>query len=151
MNKENKHETEIVNRKAYHDYFIESTLECGIALRGNEVKSIRCGKASIRDTWCSVQSGELILRGMHISKWDTSNDFDVDEGRERVLLVHKPEIMKLAKDASISGYTLIPLKIYFNHGRVKVLLGTCRGKHVYDKREDMKKLQMARDIQRSLR
>lgn len=138
----------IVNRKAYHDYFVEEELECGISLRGNEVKSIRDGKANIKEAWCTVQDGNLVLRGMHISKWGTANSFDVDETRERQLLVHKKEIRDLSKAVSVDGVTLIPLKLYFKNGKCKVLLGVCRGKKLYDKRHTLKEKQVSRDIER---
>lgn len=139
---------EIQNKKAYYDYFVEDTLECGIVLRGNEVKSIREGKANIKDAWCRVQDGTLVLRGMHISAWGTSNSFDIDENREKVLLAHKKEIRELAKYKDSEGYTLIPLKVYFSKNKAKVLVGVCRGKHNYDKRQVLKEKQMKRDIER---
>lgn len=139
---------EIQNKKAYYDYFIEDTLECGIVLRGNEVKSIREGKANIKDAWCRVQDGNLVLRGMHISAWGTSNSFDIDENREKILLAHKNEIRELAKYKDSEGYTLIPLKVYFSKSKAKVLVGVCRGKHNYDKRQVLKEKQMKRDIER---
>ena len=141
----------IENRSAYHEYFIEDTLECGISLRGNEVKSIRAGKANIKEAWCGVQNGQLVLRGMFISKWDTANVFDVDERRERVLLAHKSEIMKLSKQISEKGMTLVPLKVYFVKGKCKVEVGVCKGKKLYDKRESLKERQVSRDISRGLK
>lgn len=141
----------IENKKAYHDYFIEDRLECGISLRGNEVKSIRDGKCSIKEAWCSIQGGNLVVRGMHITKWDTSNKFDVDEDRERQLLAHKSEISKLGASVQQDGITLIPLKVYFKNGKCKVLIGVCRGKHNYDKRETLKNKQVSRDISRALK
>jgi len=144
-------EFELSNKKAYHDYFVEETLECGISLRGNEVKSIRDGKVNIKESWCQVQNGNLVIRGMHISKWGTANAFDVDETRERVLLAHKREINKLANKVSQDGITLIPVKIYFKNGKCKVLIGVCRGKHNYDKRETLKERQVKREISRELK
>lgn len=141
----------IENRSAYHEYFIEDTLECGISLRGNEVKSIRAGKANIKEAWCQIQNEQLVLRGMFISKWDTANAFDVDERRERVLLAHKSEIRKLSHVVAEKGLTLIPLRLYFNDGKCKVLVGVCRGKKLYDKRNSLKEKQVSRDISRSLR
>lgn len=141
----------IENKKAYHDYFVEETLECGIALKGNEVKSIRQGSCNIKESWCRVQNGQLVIRGMFISKYDTANIFDVDERRERVLLAHKKEIQRLEKLAQQEGVTLIPLKVYLSKQRVKVLVGVCKGKHNYDKREVLKKKQMDRDINRALK
>ena len=141
----------IENKKAYHDYFVDETLECGVALRGNEVKSIQSGKASIKEAWCSVQNGNLVIRGMHITKWSTANDFDVDEDRERQLLAHKREIIKLADKIKLEGVTLIPLKVYFVKNKCKILVGVCRGKHNYDKREAIKDKQVKRDIGRALK
>lgn len=143
---------EISNKKAYHDYFIEETLECGISLKGNEVKSIRDGKCSIKEAWVQVQKGNLVIRGMHISKWGTANTFDVDETRERQLLAHKKEIAKLSDKVIQQGITLVPLKVYFsNRGKCKVLVGVCKGKHNYDKRQSLKEKQVNRDINRALK
>lgn len=142
----------IENRKAYHGYFVEEELECGISLRGNEVKSIREGKASIKEAWCTVQNGNLVIRGMHISKWGTANVFDVDETRERQLLAHKKEISKLGDVVSQQGVTLVPLKVYFSEkGKCKVLVGVCKGKKNYDKRQSLKDRQVKRDINRVLK
>lgn len=147
-----KGKVEINNKKAYHDYFVDTTLECGISLRGNEVKSIRDGKCNIKEAWVQVQGRNLVIRGMHISKWGTSNVFDVDENRERQLLAHKGEIAKLADLVSQQGVTLIPLKVYFSDkGKCKVLVGVCRGKHNYDKRATLKEKQVKRDIDRALK
>lgn len=141
--------TTIENRKARYDYFIKEKLECGIVLKGNEVKSIAFGQASIKEAWCTIQNGNLVLRGMHISGWETSNSFDVDENRERQLLAHKSEIRKLAEAIKLDGVTLIPLKVYFSdNGKCKVEIGICQGKKNYDKRETLKKRQIKRDIER---
>lgn len=142
---------EIDNKKAYHDYFVDDKLECGISLKGNEVKSIRQGKCNIKDAWCRVQNNQLVIRGMHISKWETANMFDIDENRERVLLAHKREIIKLSEKVKLDGISLIPLKIYFKDGKVKVLLGVCRGKHNFDKRNTLKERQVDRDIRRAFK
>lgn len=142
-----KNSATIENRKAKYDYFIEETLECGIELRGNEVKSIRSGKASIKEAWVSVESGEMIIKQMHITPWETSNRYDVSEVRERKLLAHKAEIRKLSRAVQRDGYTLVPLKVYFSdNGKCKVLVGLCKGKKNYDKREAQKE----RDIKRSI-
>ena len=126
---------------------IEETLECGIELRGNEVKSIRSGKASIKEAWVSVESGEMVIKQMHITPWETSNRYDVSEVRERKLLAHKAEIRKLSRAVQRDGYTLVPLKVYFSdNGKCKVLVGLCKGKKNYDKREAQKE----RDIKRSI-
>ena len=143
----------IENRKARYDYFVEDTLECGISLRGNEVKSLLDGQCSIKEAWCQIQDGELVIRGMHIHKWDTANAFDVDEDRERVLLAHKQEIRKLESKVLQDGITLVPLKVYFaeDTGRCKVLVGICKGKKNYDKRDSMKSAQVKRDISRAIK
>lgn len=142
-----KNSATIENRKAKYDYFIDETLECGIELRGNEVKSIRSGKASIKEAWVSVESGEMVIKQMHITPWETSNRYDVSEVRERRLLAHKAEIRKLSRAVQRDGYTLVPLKVYFSdNGKCKVLVGLCKGKKNYDKREAQKE----RDIKRSI-
>lgn len=142
-----KNSATIENRKVKYDYFIEETLECGIELRGNEVKSIRSGKASIKEAWVSVESGEMVIKQMHITPWETSNRYDVSEVRERKLLAHKAEIRKLSRAVQRDGYTLVPLKVYFSdNGKCKVLVGLCKGKKNYDKREAQKE----RDIKRSI-
>lgn len=142
-----KNSATIENRKAKYDYFIDETLECGIELRGNEVKSIRSGKASIKEAWVSVESGEMVIKQMHITPWETSNRYDVSEVRERKLLAHKAEIRKLSRAVQRDGYTLVPLKVYFSdNGKCKVLVGLCKGKKNYDKREAQKE----RDIKRSI-
>lgn len=143
----------IENRKARYDYFVEDTLECGISLRGNEVKSLLDGQCSIKEAWCQIQNSELVIRGMHISKWNTANAFDVDEDRERVLLAHKQEIRKLESKVLQDGITLVPLKVYFaeDTGRCKVLVGICKGKKNYDKRDSLKTAQVKRDISRAIR
>ena len=142
---------DITNKKAYHDYFVDDNLECGISLKGNEVKSIREGSCNIKDSWIRIQNGQLVIRGMHISRWHTSNLFDIDEDRERVLLAHKKEIIKLSDLVQQDGVSLIPLKVYFVNGKCKVLLGVCKGKHNYDKRETLKNRQVKRDINRALK
>ena len=142
----------IENKKAYHDYFIKDTIECGISLRGNEVKSLRDGKASIKESWAAIENGEVILKRMHITKWGSANAFDVDENRERKLLVHKSEIKWLANEVKLQGITLVPVKVYFaDNGKCKVLLGLAQGKHNYDKRQVEKQKQAKRDIDRSLK
>lgn len=142
----------IENRKAYHDYFVEETLECGIELKGNEVKSIRNGKASIKESWVAVENGELFIKKMHITKWDTSNLFDIDENRVKKLLARKCEIKEYDRKAQVQGYTLVPLKVYINdRGKVKVLIGLCKGKHNYDKRQVEKNKQAQRDMDRAMK
>lgn len=142
----------IENKKAYHDYFVDEKIECGISLRGNEVKSIRNGMCNIKEAWCQIQDNNLVIRGIHISRWNTSNMFDVDENRERQLLAHKREILKLKQRVQEKGVTLIPLKVYFtSRGKCKVEVGVCRGKHNYDKRQDLKDKQIKRDIEREMK
>lgn len=147
-----KKSSTIENRKAYHDYYVEEQIQCGIELRGNEVKSIREGKASIKESWASIDNGEVFVKQMHITAWGTANKFDVDENRNRKLLLHKKEIKDLEKKIQRDGYTLVPLKVYFDdRGKCKVLLGLCKGKHSYDKRNSEKEKQTQRDIDRVLR
>lgn len=141
----------IENRQAKYNYFIEDTLECGIQLRGNEVKSIAQGKCSIKEAWVAVENGELIAKGMHVTKWDTANLYDVDERRERKLLAHKQEITKLQQQVTRDGYTLVPLKVYFNNGKCKMLVGVCKGKHNYDKRETAKRNTAKREAERAMK
>ena len=139
----------IENRKARHDYFIGDTLECGIALKGNEVKSIRDGQVSIKESWVAIENNELFIKQMHITPWKTANSFDVDENRDRKLLAHKKEIKDLEKAIKIDGYTLVPLKVYINSsGKCKVLISVAKGKHDYDKRESEKQKQIEKDIRR---
>ena len=140
----------IENKKAYHDYFILESLECGIELKGHEVKSIRCGMCNIKDAWCTIHNNELYLTNAHITRYDTMMDFDVNERRDRRLLAHKSEIKKLANKLIDNGITLIPIKMYFVNGRCKILIGLAKGKHTYDKRETLKTKQQNRDIERAL-
>ena len=138
---------EIVNRKANFDYEIEDTYEAGIALKGTEVKSIRNGKANIKDSYAIVRNDEMFLINTHISLYEEGNNFNHEETRTRKLLLHKKEILKLKNKVEMEGYTLIPLKIYFVKQRVKVLIGLAKGKKNYDKRETIKK----RDVEREMR
>ena len=140
-----------VNRKARHDYFIEDTLECGIALTGTEVKSIRRGSLNLKDGYAMVKNGQLQLIGVHISPYEQGNIFNRDPLRARKLLLHRGEIRKLDSLVMRQGFTLIPLELYFKNGRVKVQLGHCKGKHLHDKRESMAKKDSEREIQRALR
>lgn len=142
----------IENRKARYDYFVEETLECGIELRGNEIKSIRDGSASIKESWISIENGQMYIKKMHITPWRTANSFDVDESRERRLLAHRKEINDFDRKIQRDGYTLIPLKVYIdNNGRCKVLVGLTKGKHDYDKRQSAKDKQAKIDIDRALK
>ena len=137
---------EILNRKARHDYFIEEEYECGIVLTGTEIKSIRDGKANIKDSYAIIRKNELFLLNMFISHYKEGNIFNHNETRTRKLLMHKKEILKLSDKIALQGYTLIPLKVYFKSNKAKVLLGLCKGKKNYDKRESIKE----RDIKRQL-
>ena len=137
---------EILNRKANFDYAIEDTYEAGIALKGTEVKSIRNGKANIKDSYGIVKNGEVFLLNMFISHYKEGNIFNHNETRTRKLLLHKAEIRKLGDKVKLEGYTLIPLKVYFVKNRAKVLLGLCKGKQNFDKRESIKE----RDIKRQV-
>ena len=137
---------EILNRKARHDYCIEEEYECGIVLTGTEIKSMRDGKANIKDSYAIIRKNELFLLNMFISHYKEGNIFNHNETRTRKLLMHKKEILKLNDKITLQGYTLIPLKVYFKSNKAKVLLGLCKGKKNYDKRESIKE----RDIKRQL-
>lgn len=139
------------NRKARHDYFIEETFEAGVELKGTEVKSIRLGKCNLKDCYAQVVSGEMLVYGMHISPYEKGNIFNTDPLRVKRLLMHKAEIRKLEQAVSLKGLTLIPLELYLSDGRVKLLLAVCKGKHNYDKRDDIAKKDAEREITRSLR
>ena len=142
----------IYNKKATHDYFILDTIECGIVLKGNEIKSLRANGANIKDAWAFIENGELYLQGMHISPWKTANSFDAEEKRKIKLLAHKNEILKLQHKVSQDGVTLVPIKVYMNEQRkVKVELGVCKGKHTYDKRLSLKTKELMREAERHLR
>ena len=138
---------EIVNRKAKYNYQIFDTVEAGIVLTGTEIKSLRLGKANIRDSYVRVKNGEMYIINMHISGYENGNVFNHDETRERKLLLHKKEILKFRDKIKLEGYTIVPLKVYLVKGRAKVLIGLAKGKKNYDKREDIKK----RDIERNIR
>ncbi len=139
------------NRKAFHEYFVEESLEAGIELCGTEVKAIRKGGVNLKDAWCSVVEGEMFVNGMHISPYEHGNIFNRDPLRVRRLLLHKREIMRLYGLTKQQGLTLIPLSLYFKGSRVKVQVGLCRGKKLYDKREDAAKRDMKREAQRALK
>lgn len=142
----------IENRQARHEYFVDDTIECGISLVGNEVKSIRTGMANLKTSWVDIQEGEMYLKGMHVSAWETTNKFDIDENRDRKLLVHKKEIRQLSEKIKQAGKTLVPLKVYFNNrGKCKVLVGICTGKKLYDKRQTAKEASMKRDALRGFK
>ena len=136
------------NRKARHDYFIDSTLECGIELAGTEVKSVRAGQANLKDSYVQVKNGELIVYGMHISPYEQGNIFNRDPFRDRRLLAHKREIIKLQKEQMQEGMSLIPLSLYLKDGRVKLELAVAKGKKLYDKRHSIAERDAERDMER---
>ncbi len=136
------------NKKARHDYFVDETYEAGIELFGTEVKSVRLGAVNLKDSYCSIEKGEIFSNGIRISPYEKGNIFNKDPMRPKKLLMHKKEIMKLVGLVGRQGYTIIPLSLYFSGSRVKVELGLCRGKKLYDKRETEAKNQAARDIDR---
>lgn len=142
---------EINNRKAYHDYFIIDKYEAGIVLTGTEIKSIRENGANIKDSYAIIKNGEIFLLNMHISRYEQGNIFNHDETRTRKLLLNKKEILKLRDMVVLKGNTLIPLKAYFKDGRLKILLGVCKGKKNYDKRESIKERDVKREIARDLK
>ncbi len=150
MAKENT-KTIVKNRQAYHDYFVDETFEAGIELCGTEVKSLRAGRVNLKDSWCSVVNGELLLNGCHISPYDFGNIFNKDPMRVRRLLMHKKEILRLYGYVKQDGYSLIPLSFYFKGSRVKVAVGLCRGKKLYDKRADLAERSAKRDIERAMK
>lgn len=139
------------NKKAGHDYFIDDSYEAGIELFGTEVKSIRAGQVNLKDSWCDIKNGEIFVNGMHISPYEKGNIFNRDPDRRRRLLMHRREINKLYGLVQQQGIALIPLEMYFSGSRVKVKIGLCRGKKLYDKRDDMAKRAAQRDIERSLK
>lgn len=136
------------NKKAYHDYFVEETYEAGIALSGTEVKSVRLGKVNLRDSYVTLKSGEALLVGVHISPYEKGSYFNVDPLRIRKLLLHKTEIRRLKARTEQKGFTVVPLKIYFKDSLVKVEIGLCRGKDLYDKRETLKRREEERKLDR---
>lgn len=136
---------EIVNRKAKFNYFILEEIETGIELKGTEIKSIRKGSVSFDDSYARVKKGEIFITNMYIAKYEEGNRFNHDERRERKLLLHKNEIKKIDKELTLNPYTLIPLKLYFKKGKAKILLGICKGKKLYDKRETIKKRDLERE------
>ncbi len=139
------------NKKAYHEYFVDEKYEAGIALFGTEVKSIRCGAVNLKDAYCSIKNGELFVLGMHISPYEKGNIFNREPRRERKLLMHRREIMKLGGLVAQKGYTLVPLSLYFSGKNVKVELGLCRGKKLYDKRDSLAEKQAGREMERRLK
>ena len=139
------------NRKARHDFFIHETFETGLELKGTEVKSLRAGKANLKDSYAFIKNGEVFVEHMHISPYEQGNIFNKDPLRVRRLLMHKAEIVKLFSQTREKGFTLVPLKIYFKHGRAKLELALASGKHNYDKRADLQAKAAKRDIERALK
>ena len=139
------------NKKAYHDYFIEDVIECGISLAGTEVKSLRDGKANLKDAYAVIRGGEAFLCGMHISPYEHGNIFNKDPLRDRKLLLHKKEIMKLLGLVQQKGLTLVPIEVYFTRGKVKIGLGIAKGKKLYDKRGAIAEKETAREVNRRLK
>lgn len=139
------------NKKAYHDYFVDETYEAGIALFGTEVKSIRQGSVNLKDSYCRVENGEMFVYGMHVSPYEKGNIFNKDPYRDRKLLMHKKEILKLFGLITQKGYTLVPLSLYFSGKNLKMEIGLCRGKKLYDKRDVEATKQANREIEREFR
>ena len=142
---------EILNRKANHDYFIEDTYEAGIVLTGTEIKSIREGNCNIKDCYGIIKNNEVYLLNMFIGQYKEGNIFNHDESRSRKLLLHKKEIKKLQQAIEVKGLTLVPIKLYFKENKLKVLLGVCRGKKEYDKRESIKERDIKREMQKKIK
>jgi SsrA-binding protein len=150
---ENKSNVKIIsqNKKAYHDYFVEERYEAGVELFGTEVKSIRAGKVNIKESYCDIKDGEVFAVGMHISPYEQGNVFNKDPLRPKKLLLHKREILKLFGLTAQKGYTLVPLQVYLKNSRVKVEIGLCQGKKLYDKRDDMARNDARRDMERAFK
>ena len=144
-------QTIAANKKAYHEYFVEESIEAGIELCGTEVKAIRAGGVNLKDAWCSVVEGEMFINGMHISPYDHGNIFNRDPLRVRRLLLHKREILRLYGLSKQKGLTLVPLSLYRKGSLMKVQVGLCRGKKLYDKREDAARRDMKRESERALK
>jgi SsrA-binding protein len=141
----------VQNRRARHDYFVEETYECGMELKGTEVKSIRQGRANLKEAYARVRDGEVFVDGMHISPYEQGSIYNTDPLRPKRLLLHKSEIRKLQSQVSRQGYTLIPLQLYLKNGLVKLELGVCRGKQLHDKRDAVAEADALRDIERAIR
>ena len=137
------------NKKAWHDYFVDEKYEAGIELFGTEVKSIRGGGINLKDSYCMIEAGELFAVGVHVSPYEKGNIFNRDPYRVKRLLMHKKEINKLLGQITQKGYTLVPLAVYFKGSRLKMEIGLCRGKKLYDKRDDAARKQAQRDIERA--
>ena len=139
------------NKKVYHDYFVDETFECGIELAGTEVKSLRLGQCSIKESFCNIKNGEVFIYGMHVNPYEKGNIFNKDPLRDRKLLLHKSEINKILGKLKEDGYALVPLRVYFRRSLVKVEIGLCRGKKLYDKRADLAKKQQKRELERDFK
>ncbi len=139
------------NKKAHHDYFILETYEAGIELCGTEVKSLRAGRVNLKDSWCNIVDGELFVNGMHISPYEQGNIFNRDPMRVRRLLMHKREILKLFGTLQQQGLSLIPISLYFKGSRVKMQVGLCKGKKLYDKRASIAERDAKRNMERALK
>jgi len=144
------HKIIAVNKKAYHNYFIDQTYEAGIVLAGSEVKSVRMGKINLRDAYCKILKGELFLIGCHISAYEKGSHFNPEETRSRKLLMHRTEIDKLRGKVEQKSFTLVPTKAYFNQGLLKIEIGLAHGKELHDKRKTIKDRDIARDVQREI-
>ena len=151
MKKESQNKTLAENRKARHDYFIEEAMEAGIELVGTEVKSIRAGKANLKDSYADIRDGEIYVYNLHISPYEKGNIFNRDPLRPRRLLLHKKEILRLEGFTAQKGFTLVPLSLYLKNGRIKVNLAVARGKKDYDKRDSMLEKDAKRDIERQMK
>lgn len=153
MSEKNTNAVKIIaqNKKAYHDYFVDEKYEAGIELFGTEVKSIRAGKINIKESYCDIKDGEVFAVGMHISPYEQGNIYNKDPLRPKKLLLHKREILKLFGLVSQKGYTLVPLQVYLSRSKVKIEIGLCRGKKLYDKRDDMAKHDAKRDMERAFK
>ena len=139
------------NRKARHDYFVHERYECGIALQGTEVKSMRQGKVNLKECYAAVRNGEVVVEGMHISPYEQGSIFNADPLRPKKLLLHRAEIRKLKAAVQQKGFTLVPLQVYLKDGRMKLELGLCQGKRLHDKRDDMAERDAKRDMERAMR
>ena len=139
------------NKKAYHDYFIDETYEAGIELHGTEVKSMRMGKCSIKESFIRIEKGEVFVYGMHVSPYEQGNIFNKDPLRIKKLLLHKSEIMKLTGKVAEKGFTIVPLQVYFKDGRAKMQIGLARGKKLYDKREATAKKDQRREVEKEFK
>ena len=139
------------NKKARHDYFVLETYEAGIELFGTEVKSIRKGRVNLKDSWCSIDGGEIFVNGMHVSPYEQGNIFNTDPMRQKKLLLHKSQIRHLAQESGKMGYSLIPLQVYLKDGRFKMELGVCKGKKLHDKRDSIAERDTKREMARALR